>query len=57
MKRTELWRRPLGFRFKDLASIDFQLGLSAAVWGGSLWLMTRVAVPAPQTVVWWIDAG
>ncbi|MFZ6179622.1 hypothetical protein [Nannocystis pusilla] len=57
LKRTELWRRPLGFHFKDLASTDFQLGLSAAVWGGSLWLMTRVAVPAPLTLVWRIDAG
>jgi hypothetical protein len=31
LKRTELGRRPLGFRFSDLACIDFALGLSTAV--------------------------
>ncbi|MCY0985720.1 hypothetical protein OV203_01165 [Nannocystis sp. ILAH1] len=56
MKRTELWRRPLGLRFSALAYIDFELGLSAVVWGDSLWLMTRAAESAPQTVIWRIDA-
>jgi hypothetical protein len=50
LKRTELWRRPLGVQRTDLAVLS-------AVTGDAVYLLTRAQQPAPQTVLWRIDAG